>query len=182
MKKTLTAILPALMLATVCIAAQTKDTSVATALKVKMAVDGTFCFESPRGQLFFGKHEGTFYFYRVTGNDPWLRRLFLALPRLPLSYRDKMTWNDYVPVHLVTAGLRGALVSLLSSFYPGVATVRITQTFVGERRIESVIDAGALCVRKTAQVELDRGKGFASITTNGFQLRRINDEKPQTDS
>src|SRR6185437_3480021 len=66
-------------------------------VKVSMALDGTFYFESARGRLYFGKHEGTFYIYRLEGNDPWLSLLFLALPRLPLSYRDGLTWLDYVP-------------------------------------------------------------------------------------
>ncbi|MEI6972973.1 MAG: urea transporter, partial [bacterium] len=65
-------------------------------MTVKMAVDGTFYFESPRGQLYFGKHEGTFYFYRVAGSDPWLRELFLAMPRLPLASREPLAWCDYV--------------------------------------------------------------------------------------
>jgi len=142
-------------------------------LEVKMAGDGTFYLQSDGTQLYFGKHEGTFYFYRVTGQDPWLRLLFLALPRLPLGYREGLTWHDYVPVSLVTSGLRRVAVGLLSSFYPRLATVRVTQRFVSETRIESAIEAGLLRVRRTAQVDLDRGKGFACVTMDDIQLRRV---------
>ena len=146
------------------------------AIKVKMATDGTFYFESARGQLYFGKHEGTFYFYRVTGNDPWLRLLFLALPRLPLAYREKLTWHDYVPVGLVISGVRGAVVGFLSSICPRLATVKVTQTFASESRIVTTFAAGVFRQRRSAAVELDRQKGFASVTVDDVTLRRMSHE------
>ncbi|MBI5397736.1 MAG: urea transporter [Verrucomicrobia bacterium] len=142
-------------------------------LKVKMAPDATFYFESARGQLYFGKHENTFYFYRVAGNDPWLRQLFLALPRMPLACRDGLTWHDYVPVGLVASGLREAVVGVLSSVWPKLATVKVTLRFASDNRVESVIEAGPLRVRKTASVDLDRGKGFARISVNGLVFERV---------
>ena len=142
-------------------------------LKVQMAVDGTFYLQGERGQLFFGKHEGTFYFYRVTGNDPWLRRLFLALPRLPLAYRENLTWHDFVPVGLVTDGAREAIVSLLSSFYSRFAVVPVTQKFVSDNAIELTAAAGLFHRAQTALVELDRRQGFASVRVNDVELRRI---------
>ncbi len=145
-------------------------------LKVKMASDGSFYFESPRGQLYFGKHEGTFYFYRVTGEDKWLRLLFLALPRMPLAYREKLTWHDYVPAGLVISGLRGAVVGFLSSLCPRLATVKVTQTFVSESRIATLVAVGVLHQRRCASVELDRQKGFAAVTVDDVTLRRVSHE------
>jgi len=145
-------------------------------LKVVMAPDGTFCLQSSRGQLYFGKHEGTFYIYRVSGDDRWLALVFLALPRLPLVYRENLSWQDYVPMGLVTSGARKALIGFLSSVYPRLATVKVTQTFVGENRVESVIEAGLLRLRRTASVELDPHKGFASVTVEDVTLRRISHE------
>ena len=147
-------------------------------LKVKMALDGSFYFESSRSQLYFGKHEGTFYFYRVTGNDPWLRLLFLALPRMPLAYREKLTWTDYVPAGLVSAGLRAAVAGLLSPLYPKWATVNVSQTFVSESRIESIIEGDWTHKRQTASVELDRSKGFLSVAVAGFEFQRIDPDAP----
>ena len=142
-------------------------------LKIQMASDGTFYLQSARGQLYFGKHEGTLYIYRVAGRDPWLRLFFLALPRLPLAYRENLMWHDYVPVGLVTAGLREAAVGFLSSVFPNLATVKVTQTFVSESRIEAVIEAGWLRPRRTASVELDRHKGFAAVTVDDLTLQRM---------
>lgn len=146
-------------------------------MQVKMAVDGTFYLQSARGQLYFGKHENTFYHYRITGNDPWLRLFFLALPRLPLAAREKLTWQDYVPVGLVTGGLREVVIDFLSSFHPRLGTVKVTQTFSGESRIDSVIEAGWLHPRQTASVQLDRHKGFAWVTVGDITLRRVSDER-----
>lgn len=97
-------------------------------LQVKMAADGSFFFVSPRGQLYFGKHEGTFYFYRATGDDPWLRLIFLALPRLPLACRDGLRWRDFVPASLVAGRVRAALVgcvtmTLVALAFPGTLPV-----------------------------------------------------------
>lgn len=141
-------------------------------LTVHMAPDGTFYLGSPRGQLYFGKHEGTFYVYRVAGRDPWLRLLFLALPRLPLAYRDRLTWCDYVPVGLVVSGLREAVVGVLSSFYPPLATVKVVQTFTSLNRVEAVIEAGLLHVRQTATVEFDHRRGFATVTIGPTTFKR----------
>jgi len=144
--------------------------------KVKMAADGTFYFQSVRGELYFGKHEGTFYIYRVSGDDPWLRLLFLALPRLPLAWRENLKWHDYVPVGMITRGAREAVVGFFSSVYPKLATVKVTQTFTTENRVESIIEAGLLHLRRVASVELDHQKGFASVTVDAFTLKRINHE------
>ncbi len=145
-------------------------------LKVQMAPDGTFYLQSPRGQLYFGKHEGTFYIYRVTGNDPWLRLLFLALPRLPLAYREKLAWHDYVPVGLVASGPVETVIGFFSSLYPRLATVKVNQCFAGENRVEASIKASILREQKTATVELDRHKGFVSITLDDITLRRVSHE------
>jgi urea transporter/murein DD-endopeptidase MepM/ murein hydrolase activator NlpD len=144
-------------------------------LKVEMAPDGSFQLTSSSGRLSFGKHEGTFYCHGVSGDDPWLRLLHLALPRMPLAYREGLTWRDSVPVGLVTSGLRKALVGFLSSFHPRLATARVTQTFVSESRIDVVIEAGPLHPRRTASVEFDRRKGFASVTVDEVTLRRSPD-------
>ncbi|HEY3322205.1 MAG TPA: urea transporter [Planctomycetota bacterium] len=146
------------------------------AMKVCMALDGSFHFASDRGKLHFGRHEGTFYFYRADGDDPWLQLLLLALPRLPLAYREGMAWNDYVPVGLATHGIKRALVRFLSSFYPDLAKIRVVQTFTARNRIETRIESQLLGVRQTATIELDDRKGFASIKCGDVELRRLKEE------
>jgi urea transporter len=145
-------------------------------LTVKMAPDGTTCFDSGRGRLYFGRHEGTFYFYRVEGSDPRLRRLFLAMPRLPLAFRDGLTWCDFVPVGVAASGLRRLLAQFLGAFYPALAAVRTTQVFLGPRRVACTAESALLGIRTRSEVELDETKGIASIRIGRFEFRRVRHE------
>lgn len=145
--------------------------------KVKMALDGTFYFDTGEATLAFGKHEGTFYCYSFTGHDPRLRAFFLALPRLPLACRDGLAWCDFVPVGLVARGVRGALVGVAGSFRHKLADVAVTQRFVGESRVETQLASRFLGLRETASVEFDRNKAPARITYNGWELTRRDDAK-----
>ena len=141
-------------------------------LRVKMALDGTFYFDSGRGALFFGKHEGTLYFYRATGDDPRLLPLMLALPRLPLAHREKLAWHDHVPVGLLVSGWRGVLVGVASSFWPRLAEVRVTQRFAGESVVETEVESPLLGVRQTGTVTFNHQKGFCQVTLGDWQLSR----------
>ena len=140
-------------------------------LTVRMAYDGTFYFDSGMATLTFGKHEGTFYFYKYSGHDPRLRAFLLSLPRLPLAYREGMVWSDYLPYDLVARGVRGAFVSLASSFVPKVARVRTRQRFVSDSCIKTEIESTTPRITKEATVELDRERGIGSISFDGWELR-----------
>jgi urea transporter/murein DD-endopeptidase MepM/ murein hydrolase activator NlpD len=146
-------------------------------LKVRMALDGTFYFDSGAGQLYFGRFEGTYYAYRCDGTDARLRALFLALPRLPLACRDGLAWHDHAPTALVARGLRGALVGVGSSVWHRLARVRVHSRYVGESRVETEVRSRALGVKLTAAVTFDRNKAFATVTCGDWELKRRDDAK-----
>ncbi|MFA6546488.1 MAG: urea transporter [Limisphaerales bacterium] len=146
-------------------------------LKVRMAIDGTFYFDSGEGMLYFGRFEGTYYAYRCDGPDLRLRALFLALPRMPLACRDGLTWHDHVPVGLIATGLRGALVGVASSVWHRFALVGVTSFFVGEHRVETSVRSRALGVKQTGSVTFDRNKAFATVTYGDWELTRRDDAK-----
>lgn len=143
------------------------------ALVVRMASDGSFFFETPRGKLYFSKYEGAFCFHRMEGNDPALKCLFMSLPRLPLAARLNMSWRDYVPASLVVSGWRKILLELLVSFHPTLALAQVSLCFTGDTRIETTVQPGFLRPRIQATVELHRQKGFESITVGDLRLERI---------
>jgi hypothetical protein len=145
-------------------------------LTTRMAPDGALYFLTPRGRLYVGKHEGTLYLYRVEGNDPWLRLLLAALPRLPLAYRDKLSWRDHVPVGLITTGPRRALLRLAASLWPGLAVAHADLAFVDRDRVESVVTA-ELAGPARAVAHLDPRGGLARVEFNDLELRRIVHEK-----
>jgi urea transporter len=140
-------------------------------LRVGMAADGTCCFHCDKVRLYFGKYDGTFYFYRLVGDDPRLRPLLVALPRLPLAYRNQLHWHDCIPVGSVTWGWKRVLARLGSSLWPGLTVVRITSTFRGPNRVESAIESRVLGPTVHASVELD-ADGFASVQVGDTELRR----------
>ena len=142
----------------------------ALTLTVKMALDGTFYFDSGKGKLFFGKHEGTFYFYRVEGNDPYLKTFFMALPRLPLASRARLQWEDYIPVGTVVGGIKKATVLFLSSFYHRLNKITFVGNSVNGDVIEGNISSKFLNFSGKTRVELDEFVGFKSIQVNELQL------------
>ena len=111
---------------------------------VRMAADSTFYFDSGNGQLYFGKKEGTFYFYNIEGEDECLRQLFLALPRLPLTALTGTTWRDYVPIGVLTTGWRKAVYLFLSSFHHGLAQVDTVHSLQAGGKITGQIHSGVL--------------------------------------
>ena len=144
-----------------------------SSIRVAMAPDGTFFFGSDSGKLYFGKHAGTFYFHRLEGKDPILRLLFFATPRLPLTYRNDLTWDDSVPVSVATSGIRRFFRQLGSTFCPELAKVRTSHRFLGRRLIETLVEPTKSGARAKMRVELDSENGIVSVQTGRLELRRV---------
>jgi hypothetical protein len=144
---------------------------------VRMAPDATFYLDTGRGRLFFGSEEGTFYFYRMDGNDPCLRALFLALPRLPLAYRDGLAWADHVPAGLVTTGLRRALIRLVQSVHPRLGTVAVHLSFEQENMVTGHVTSRLLRGDWETRVVLHPRRGFQSVRVGDLYMERIDDER-----
>lgn len=143
-------------------------------LRVGVAKDGCYYFQSRRAKLYFGKHEGTFYMYRLDGDDPHLRMLFLAIPRLPLSYKNRLHWCDYVPLGAAAGGMRRGLARFATFLYPAAARVKVTQTFRTSNCVESVVESKILGLKAAARLQLDDRRGFASVQLGNVELRRTN--------
>lgn len=145
-------------------------------LTVRMAPDSTFYLDSGRGRLYFGTHDGTFYFYRMQGSDPCLRALFLALPRLPLAFRRNLRWTDHVPAGTVTWGVRRALVRLARSVVPRLGTVSVDLEFAEERRVVGRVRSGLLRREWDTQVVLHPFRAFQSVRVGDLHMERVDDE------
>jgi len=146
-------------------------------LDVKMAIDGTLYFDAPgRGKLYFGKLDGTFYFYRQDGRDELLGLLYTALPRLPLVRglrlaNSDVVWHDAVPIGLVSSRL-GRLAALAAApLVPRFARAAVTLRYVGPTTIESTIATTGFARASTTRVELDPARGPASIRRGDLELR-----------
>lgn len=145
-------------------------------LVVRAAPDGTFYFDSGEGKLFFGKHEGTFYLYHVEGNDPYLKSIFLALPRLPLVSRDHLKWREHLPISVASGGAKKILAQLLSAFYHKAASPTTELAFETKNTIRGRMSNGVFTPVVETFVELDDAVGFKTIRINDTLLRRMEDE------
>ncbi len=146
------------------------------AFTVRMAPDSTFYFDSGKGKLYFGKKEGTFYFYHLEGDDWLLRRLFLAMPRLPLTGQTGIEWSDYIPVGILTAGWKKAALLFVSSFYHGFARVDARMSLQSGRKISGRIHSNILKLDTSTEVEFDDTPGLARIRVDNLELRRMQEE------
>jgi len=141
-------------------------------LTVKMALDGTFYFDTGNGKLYFGKHEGTFYFYRVDGNDKYLKLFFLALPRLPLTFKDNMKWEDYIPIGLLLTGFKRTFTQFLTSFHTGFVKTRSMHTFKSKNLVEGSLPTKTLGRNQYVAVKFDDQVGFKTITVGNLSMER----------
>jgi hypothetical protein len=90
-------------------------------LKVEMAPDGTFYLTDGKGKLYFGQKFGVFYCYNLEGDSKVLKNLFVLLSKLPLNLNRPVRWRDYLPLEVVTAGWKRALIRFFASFYHDLA-------------------------------------------------------------
>jgi urea transporter/murein DD-endopeptidase MepM/ murein hydrolase activator NlpD len=144
-------------------------------LKVRMAPDSTFYLDSGRGRLYFTSEEGTFYFSRMEGSDPCLRAVFLALPRLPLAYRQGLSWEDHLPAGVVTWGIRKALVRLVRSVHPRIGAVSVRLTYTDSKTIAGKVESGLLRTGWATRVELHPLRGFQSIQVGDMRMERLDE-------
>lgn len=141
-------------------------------LEVKMAIDGTLYLDCPgRGKLYFGKLDGTFYFYRLEGRDPLLAMLFAALPRLPLVRGRRSAWRDCIPVGLATRGLRRWLAWGAAPLYAPAARVETSHRYTSTDLIETTLRLPLGLGARTARVELNDRYGIGSVVCDAWELR-----------
>jgi len=151
-------------------------------LTVKMALDGSFYFESDRGgRLYFGKQGDTFYHYAVEGDDEVLSKMMLALPRLPLSAAPVLRWEDFVPTTCAARTRSSkALVELATAFIPDCVATRVQQTAVSSLSFATQISGNWFCRAQTINTYISPSLGIVCIEGDDWQLTRSSDESSET--
>ncbi len=147
---------------------------------VKMASDGSFYFDSGKGRLYFGTHDGTFYLYHTEGSDRYLNLLQLALPRLPLCYIPFLRWKDHVPSSALQRGLKQTALLFLSSFYHKLNCISVSCAWSAPQQIHGTVTAPFLGENMRTQVELDPENGFKRLVLDEWELRRHVTEELKT--
>ncbi|MBF0349738.1 MAG: urea transporter [SAR324 cluster bacterium] len=143
-------------------------------LIVKMALDGSFYFQSDKAKLYFGQYEGTFYLYHIDGDDPYLKLLFMAIPRMPLNFQEKLAWEDYMNVRTMFGKTATAMILLLSSFSHRLSQIHATYRFLDKITIEGLVKSTIWRKQYRTRLELDEVRGFHYICVNDIELKKIN--------
>jgi len=146
-------------------------------MTVRQAIDGTFFFESSRGgRLYFGKLGGTFYVYRIDGDDDLLNLIGCAMPKLPLRRLDGRTWTDAVPLGRATGRATGrarrTLLRLLAPFASWAGVAATHHQFVHRNRIETIVQVPG-AVPQSFFVELDDAGEFTAFGDAHRELRAV---------
>ncbi len=146
-------------------------------LTVRMSPAGSYYLDSDDGKLFFGKHEGTFYFQSLEGNDDRLQLIFKAMSRIPLVHRDGLAWHDFVPAGVASSGVRCEAARFLGSFHPPFAEVRTHSRFLSKNKFETQVESAFLDLDEKIEVTLGDKPGMYRIWSEELELRRIEIEE-----
>ncbi len=140
---------------------------------VRMGSDGGLFLDSGRGRLHLGTFEGTFYGYRLEGNDPWLRLFHLATARIPLCRIPELAWEDQIPVSALGRSWSAHAAALLGLVHPRWTMARLRSRFVSPWRIETDVGGHALARAQKIALTIDPENGFWRIESENLTLQRV---------
>ncbi len=144
--------------------------------RVEMTENGTMALVSERGKMFYSCSGHGFLAIKVEGDDPWLRVIFLALPRLPPAYRLGLTWQDSLPVGLVLTGLHRELARFMTLFSSNWASAQAVYRFEDSLSVVASIEHKPLGVQMDIYTEFDPQGIPGSICFADLELNRVENE------
>jgi len=140
------------------------DNETTLLLKVCMDSNGETYLGSDKGKLFFNRNKHSFYFYRIEGNDTWLALIFSAIPRLPLLYRAKMTWQDQLPVAAAVSDWHRHLINLARAINYRVGRLEYNASWYREGVIHGYLNINnKTSNERKIEVKLHKQLGFELI-------------------
>lgn len=139
-------------------------------LGVGMASDGTRYLDSGRGKLYFGQQGGTFYFYGMEGNDPYLKTMLQALPRFPMACRRNLEWPVEIPSGMIASGWRKGIMQFLASFSYRFARVQGVLTCSQANRVTGQLGSVFPPGNKEVEVHWQENGGFSYFRAGSLSL------------
>ncbi len=149
---------------------QEKDREIPFKIKVEMdSMTGTFYFTDEKAKLYFGIKEGVFYFYSFEGSlSSPLKYFFYASPKIPLVYKEKLKWEDYLPLISISNPLKREFLLFLSSFKHDLAELKVTSFWKEPDVFETIIWGK----ENGARVRLSHDFGFEEIILKEIKIYR----------
>ncbi|MDX2213486.1 MAG: urea transporter [Oculatellaceae cyanobacterium bins.114] len=149
-----------------------KERAIATlTLTNRMAIDGSFYFDSGSAKLFYSRDQDGFMCHRLEGHDPALAMLLIALPKLPLVHQAGLWW-DYLPISTVTTGLRCMAYQFGSSFFPRLAFARYAGQWQSDSTLVGVVTIPGVSKKLSTAVTFDRTRQLVRISVGDRSLVR----------
>jgi len=145
----------------------------AFSMKVSMAVDGTFCWETPNAKLYFGKLGNTFFCFHIEGEDPYLRMIYLALPKMPLAGDVGLQWQDDIPYSLCLTGWRRAVAGFFGIVAPAYAGAVGSYQFTSHTEISGAVAHILWRTSQKTKVVLDPSQQIVGVSLGTWELRRV---------
>ncbi len=132
---------------------------------------GRFFFEDEKkNRLFFAKDYGVFYFYDYVGSDSsYLKKFFIAVPRVPLVDNRRVRWRDTLTPRIVFGWFKKELLMFLASFF----SRRFLYRGTWEKENDFIKGEIELNGRKIiCSVKIDEIHFFDSIMVENLIIRR----------
>jgi len=139
-------------------------------LRVCMNDQGESYFDSGKGQLFFTNDDNSFYFYRLEGDDAQLALMFSALPRIPLVYRQHMSWQDSPPMAAVRHGWSRQLIDMIRAWNPQAGKSSYRAHWARQGLIHGVLSRGGRAKDELVEVILHDRLGFSELRVGEQRL------------
>jgi len=145
--------------------------------QVRMEIDATFYFSRGESKLYFGKREGTFFLYHMTGNDPYLKLFYQCLSSMPLSCMTPelvgMNWQDTLSNTTTLSRTQGALISLLNAILPKHIRTIAQYQFTSENTVTGRIQNVFFGIDKNTYVQLDPYQKIKTLRIENYEFNRI---------
>ncbi|PZV12805.1 MAG: peptidase M23 [Leptolyngbya sp.] len=138
----------------------------------RMAIDGSFYFDSGKAKLFYSRDQDGFICHRLQGDDPALALLLIALPKLPLVRHPGYLWWDYLSISTVTSGVRRMFYQFASSLYPRLASARYAGQWQSPSTLIGTITIPGIAKKLNTSVIFDRTYQLIRVSVGDRSLLR----------
>jgi urea transporter/murein DD-endopeptidase MepM/ murein hydrolase activator NlpD len=138
----------------------------------RMAIDGSFYFDSGKAKLYYSRDQDGFMCHRLEGADRDLAMILMALPKLPLVQSTGHLWWDYLPISTVTTGLRQALYQFGSAFFPRLASARYAGQWHSGSTLRGTITIPGVSQKVQTAVSFDLAHQLVEINVGDRALVR----------
>ena len=96
-----------------------------------------FLKDKKNNKLFFHLTDDFLYFDNFEGKSSHLKTIFSSLPKIPLFYKEGLSWSDHLPFHPQTGPWKKGLIDFLSAHTGKAFSSEIKMEFLSHMKVKS---------------------------------------------